>query len=193
MAALDNYKVVSESVNVARGTGDSTNIIPVRAYQFNRAIDQVSAIIDGGTSLAKVTSTGSVITNTVLVENRTLTAVATTAAATLTVVKAGLVAGGFSSTSAAAVAITLDSVANIISSFSTAGITLAAGSNIQFIVDNSAGANTITVAVDSGATIAVATPVITGGATLTISTANKIALFNLYLTSTTAGILSRII
>lgn len=120
-------------------------------------------------------------------------AINSTAAGTLTVVKSGLVAGLITSTSAADVTITLDSVANIITAFATAGVTLSTGSRIEFLVDNSQGANTVTVAVDAGTTIAVATPAITGGATLTVSTANKIGLFSLYLTSATTGILSRII
>jgi hypothetical protein len=117
----------------------------------------------------------------------------TTAGWTLANVKTGILAGVIKTTSAAAVTLTLDSVANLITSFAAAGVTIGAGSNIQFIVDNTTGSNTVTVAVDAGPTIAVATPVITGGATLTVSTANKIGLFNLYLSSATAGTLSRII
>lgn len=117
----------------------------------------------------------------------------TTAGWTLAEVKTALVAGAFKTTSAAAVTLTLDSVANIITSFAAANVTLTTGSVIEFYVDNSQGANTVTVAVDGGATIAVATPVITGGATLTVSTANKVGRFQLYLTSATTGILSRIV
>jgi len=118
-------------------------------------------------------------------------AVDTTAGWTLTEVKTALVAGAFKTTSAATVTLTLDSVANIITSFATAGVTLGAGSVVEFIVDNTAGANTV--AVDGGATIAVATPVITGGATLTVSTANKVGKFQLYIYSSTAAILSRLV
>lgn len=116
-----------------------------------------------------------------------------TAGWTLTEVKTGLVAGCIKSTTAAAVTITLDSVANIITAFATAGVTIGAGSIIEFVLDNTTGANGLTLAVDSGATIAVATPVITGGATLTCSTANKLARYQLYLQSATVGILSRIV
>jgi len=112
---------------------------------------------------------------------------------TLAGVKLGLLAGGIKTTSVGAITLTLDSVANIITSFSSAGVTLTTGSVLEFLVDNSQGANTVTVAVDGGATIAVATPAITGGATLTVSTANKIGMFQLYLTSPTTAILSRLV
>lgn len=117
----------------------------------------------------------------------------TTAGWTLTEVTNGLIAGCIKSTTAAAVTLTLDSVANIITAFATEGVTIGTGTVLEFITDNSQGANGLTTAVDGGATIAVATPVITGGATLTCSTANKIARYQLYITSATTGILSRIV
>lgn len=120
-------------------------------------------------------------------------AINTTGAGTLAVVTSGVLAGLITSTSASGVTVTMDSVANLLTAAAAVGVTLGAGSNIQFMIDNSGGANTVTLAVDSGATIAVATPAITGGATLTVSTANKVGLFNLYLTSVTAGTLSRIV
>ena len=60
----------------------------------------------------------------------------------------------------------------------------------DFFVDNSAGANTVTVAVNTG--ITVNTPAITGGATLTVSTANAVGQFRLVFTSATAAKLLRI-
>lgn len=182
----------------------------VKAGDFNPLVDRVNSLtandgtldqtltsitatnINGGTT-GVTTLNGLVVTGKSLVQNHTGIAIATTAAGTLAVVTSGLVAGLITSTSAAAVTLTLDSVANIITAFATAGVTIVAGTNLQFLVDNTAGANTITVAVDSGATIAVCTPAITGGATLTVSTANAIALFNLYIATTTTGKLSRII
>lgn len=212
--ALDSLKVTKNTINTLRLTGNADNIIPVRAKSFNDLINTLytgtatlgsvtasgTLAVTGATTLSSTlavtgvtTLTGSLVTSKATVNNRTLTAVNTTAAATLTVVKAGLIAGGFSSTSAAGVTVTLDSVAATITAFAAAGITLATGSSIQFIIDNSQGANTVTLAVDAGTTWAVATPAITGGATLTVSTANKIGLFQLYLTSATTGIISRIV
>lgn len=150
----------------------------------------------GGLGVAKnATIGGHFVTSKSVVQNHTpyTAAVDTTAGWTLAEVKTGMVAGVIKTTSAAAVTLILDSVANIITAYATAGITLTTGSNIQFYVDNTTGANTVTVQVDGGATIAVATPVITGGATLTLSTANKVGLYNLYLQSATVGILSRVI
>jgi hypothetical protein len=183
----------------------SVNNTPARVSELNTVIDGINSIdtttintsgaVTLGSTLAVtgISTLGSLTTTGALTLKRSLTAVATTAAATLTVVKAGLLTGGFSSTSAAGVSIVLDSIANIITAYATAGVTITTGSQILFIVDNSQGSSTVTVAVDAGTTIAVATPALTGGATLTVSTANKVGLFSLYLTSATTGILSRII
>lgn len=151
-------------------------------------------VTSGGVGISKnITIGGELVTSKLLVANHTAVPINTTGAGTLAVVTSGVIAGLITSTSAAAVTITLDSVANMIAAFSAVNVAITTGTNIQFIIDNSQGANTVTLAVDSGATIAVATPAITGGATLTISTANKIGLFNLYLTSATTAILSRVI
>jgi hypothetical protein len=150
----------------------------------------------GGLGVAKnATIGGQLVANKNLVRAITpyTAATDTTAGWTLTEVKTALVAGGFKTTSAAAVTLTLDSVANIITAFATAGVTITTGSTIEFSIDNTQGANTVTLAVDGGATIAVATSPITGGATLTVSTANKVGRFQLYLASATTGILSRVV
>ncbi len=117
----------------------------------------------------------------------------TTAGWTLADVTAGLIAGVLKTTSAAAVTLTLDSVANIITAFGVAGITLATGSEIVFSVDNSQGSNTVTLAVDGGATISVGTTKLTGGITLTTSTAQVRGKFSLYFTSATTAKLNAII
>lgn len=135
---------------------------------------------------------GSLVTGQAVINNHSAVAIPTTAAGTLATVTSGVIAGLISSTSVAAVTLTLDSVANITAAFALNGITIGAGTELQFIVDNTAGASTITLAVDAGATIAVATSVLTGGSTLTVSTANKIGVFQLYIYSATNAILSRI-
>ena len=150
----------------------------------------------GGIGVAKNGTIGGqlVAKKNVIRANTTYTAgTDTTAGWTLTEVKNGLIAGTIKSTTAAAVTLTLDSVANIITAFAAAGVTIGAGTTLEFVLDNTGGANTLTLAVDGGATIAVATPVITGGATLTVSTANKVGRFQLYIYSATAAILSRIV
>ena len=116
------------------------------------------------------------------ISKTTATAVNTTATVTAPQVAGGL----FTSTSAAAVGLTLPSATAI-----AAQIGAVQGTTFDFLVDNSAGANTVTVIVGSG--IAVATPAITGGATLTVSTANVVGQFRLLFTSGTAAVLSRIV
>lgn len=133
---------------------------------------------------------GQFSTSSGVVSNRTAVPINTTGAGTLAVVSSGVKAGLISSTSAAGVTVTLDSVANTIAAV---GGGIGVGSYLEFIIDNSQGASTVTLAVDSGATWAVATPAITGGATLTVSTANKLGRFQLYITSATTGIVSRMI
>lgn len=131
--------------------------------------------------------TGQLTTSKGVLNKHTGVAANTTAAATLAVVQAGVVAGLITSTSAATVTVTLPSAAVLL-----AALGASAGSWYDFAIDNSAGANTVTLAVDAGATIAVTTPAITGGATLTVSTANSIGFFRIYFTSATAAKLFRL-
>ncbi len=153
-----------------------------------------SIIGAGGLGITKnATIGGQLTTSSGILNKHTAVDIATTAAGTLAVVTSGVIAGAITTTSAAAVTLTLDSVANMITAFTAAGKpTPAAGSWYDFSIDNTAGSNTVTLAVDSGATIAVITPVITGGATLTISTANAVGVFRLYFSSVTAAKLLRL-
>ena len=45
--SLEGIKVVTDTVNVARATGNNSNIIPVRAFNFNQIVDKLGNIIDG--------------------------------------------------------------------------------------------------------------------------------------------------
>lgn len=99
---------------------------------------------------------------------------------TATVLAANFKKGYFTSTSAAAVSLTTDTAANI-----ATAIGAVAGTVFDFYVDNSGGANTVTVILGAG--ITVATPVVTGGGTLTVSTANGVGIFRLVFTSATAA------
>lgn len=86
------------------------------------------------------------------------------------------------STSAAAVTITLPTAADL-----ATFIGAERGSSFEFSVDNSAGANTVTVSLGTG--ITVSTPAITGGSTLTVSTVNAVGVFKVvFITGTTAKI-----
>lgn len=97
-----------------------------------------------------------------------------------------LTGGYITSTSAAPVTITLPTA-----TLFAAAIGAEPGTRFQFLVDNSAGANTVTIDL-TGTGISVGTAPITGGGTLTVSVANAIGLFELFFTSTTAAILRRI-
>jgi len=209
----DDFVIFSQAI-VKDGSGNLSSALAFTANNTHTGVETFSGtIVSSGTTDSTSTTTGDIKTagglgvaknaqvggqfviskNIVRKTTPYTAAVDTTAGWTLAEVKTALIAGAFKTTSAAAVTLTLDSVANIITSFATAGVPLGTGSTIEFSIDNTAGANTVTLAVDGGATIAVATPVITGGATLTTSTANKIGRFQLYLSSTTAGILSRVV
>lgn len=95
--------------------------------------------------------------------------------------------GGITSTSAAGVTATLDTAVAI-----AAQIGAVQGTTVEFYVDNTAGANTVTVAVGAG--IVAAAPVITGGATLTVaaSATQGIGIYRLVFSSATAAVLFRI-
>ncbi len=112
---------------------------------------------------------------------------ATAINATATVTAAQLAGGLLTSTSAAATTMTLPTATLL-------GTQLKAsqGTSFKFYVDNTAGANTVTVAVGSG--IVAAAPVITGGATLTVaaSATQGIGIFEIVFSSATAAVLYRI-
>jgi hypothetical protein len=162
--------------------------------QVNRISNVGGDIVTNGiVNSGNTTTSGQLTGSAGILQKHTGVAINTTGAGTLAVVTSGVLAGLITSTSAAGVTVTLDSVANMITAFTAAGkVAPAAGSWYDFAIDNSAGANTVTLAVDAGATIAVVTPAITGGATLTVSTANVIGTFRLYFKSTTAAKLFRL-
>lgn len=109
--------------------------------------------------------------------------VAINATATATVDQ--LLSGYITSTSAAATTITTPTATAL-----AAALNAVQGTSFDFMIDNSAGANTVTLALDSS--IAVVTPAITGGATLTVSTANAIGTFRVVFTSNTTAKIFRI-
>lgn len=98
--------------------------------------------------------------------------------ATATITAANLAKGYVSSTSAAAVTLTLPTATQLATELSAKQ-----GTTFDFIIDNSAGANTITLALGTG---------ITTSNQLTITTANGVAQYRLFFTSNTAANLKRI-
>lgn len=112
-------------------------------------------------------------------------AIATTALGTVATITEGIQAGLITSTSAAAVTLTLPTATQLATS-----IGATQGTTVDFIVDNSAGSNTITVVVATG--ITVGTVSITGSGDLTVSTVEVMGWFRIYFTSATTAIIRRI-
>lgn len=104
--------------------------------------------------------------------------------ATATASAAELATGLITSTSAAAVALTLPDADDL-----AAALGAEAGSWFDFAVDNSAGDNTVTVT--ASASITAATAVVTGGATLTVAS-GAVGLFRIYFVSGTAAKIYRV-
>lgn len=127
-------------------------------------------------SISERTADSGITLSQATIEKHTTFAVPITA----TVLAANFKKGYFTSTSAAAVSLTTDTATAI-----ATAIGAVAGTVFDFFVDNSAGANTVTVVLGAG--ITVNTPAITGGATLTVSTANAVGWFRLIFTSATTA------
>ncbi len=156
---------------------------------IKQIIDNLNSITDGTYTFTAITST-SVNTSTLtatgatrvgsLTENHTATAINATA----TVSGVEMASGLITSTSAAATALTFPTAAALL-----AAIGGSVGSSFSLIVDNSAGANTVTMT--PSATITAATAVITGGATLTVAS-GATGLFRIYFPSATTAKVYRI-
>jgi len=168
--------------------GAPERFLPVKSYDHNLVVDDLTNLDDTVTTLTDGTAdfVGDTITLTgaakvgVVTENHTASAINATATATATQMATGLI----TSTSAAATAITFPTAAALL-----AAIGGAIGSSFELIVDNSAGANTVTMT--ASATITAATAVITGGATLTVAS-GATGIFKIYFTSATAAKVYRI-
>jgi hypothetical protein len=134
----------------------------------------------------RMTTGNAHVLNTDWLEMRCQVGNATTAAisGTATITAANLATGTLVFTGGAGTQ-TLPTATNI-------GTQLGAVTTFDFIVDNTAGSGTCTIAVNTG--IVAAVPIITGGATLTIanSATQGIGLFRLAFSSATAAILYRI-
>jgi hypothetical protein len=147
-------------------------------FYSSQSLDTVLANINGAT-----TSEGSAIfSQGILIEHTNTAAVNASA----TISAAELAKGYVTSTSALATTITLPTATLL-------GTQLGAskGTVFTFYVDNTAGANTVTVAVGVGI---VTQSVLTGGETLTIanSATEGIGTFQIVFSSATAAVLSRI-
>lgn len=119
---------------------------------------------------------------TLYVKKPVASAINSTNTATAAQVATGLI----TSTSGAATSITLPTATQLATQLGAVR-----GSHFEFIVDNTAGANTVTMIAGSGITVASA---LTGGTTLTVpATTSGIAIFRVTFASTIAATLARIV
>lgn len=132
-------------------------------------------------SIAEKTSGGGITFTKATIRKHTGTAINTTA----TVTAAQLAGGLLTSTSAAAVTMTLPTATALATQ-----LTAVQGTIFDFVVDNSAGANTVTVAVGSG--IVASTFPSTNTLTLGASATTGTAVFRITFISATAATLTRI-
>lgn len=105
--------------------------------------------------------------------------------ATATLTAAQVSNGLITSTSAAATSITLPTATILADQLQAKR-----GNDFSLIIDNSAGASTVTLVVNTG--ITAITAVITGGATLTVAS-GTVAYFRIYFTSITTAKIARTI
>lgn len=116
-----------------------------------------------------------------IIQHRAAAAINVTATATPVQIQNGLI----TSTSAAAVALTVPTATDL-----ATAISAVRGTSVDFMVDNSAGANTVTVTVNTG--ITAVTAVVTGSDTLTVAS-GAVGTFRIFFTSATVAKIARII
>lgn len=182
--AIDVFPATADKIN--DGTvNTAVRVAPSASVTFN-AIDAINwetsnQVLSTNTITEQSSGSGITLAKPVIQKAGTAKAVDVTGAIT-----AAELAGGYiTSTSAAAVSATLPTASLLATQLGAV-----AGTRFQFTVDNSSGANTVTIVVNTG--ITVNTSPITGGSTLTVSTANAVAIFELFFTSTTTAKLLRI-
>ena len=106
--------------------------------------------------------------------------------ATATLTAAECLSGVITSTSAAAVALTLPSAADLIAVLNGGG----QGTTFELIIDNSSGANSVTIT--PSATIAAITSPFTVTNPMIVTTAQKVGCFKFYFISSTAAVITRV-
>ncbi len=170
--------LVQSAIKTTTGAPTATAGYFAPSAMIQNAVDGTLYINTGTTAApvwATIDSTGGFPIPTLVAKNVTAT------------LSAAEVLGGYiTSTSAAAVALTTPTATAI--GALIPGI--ARGVTVDLYIDNSAGANTITLTLDGSITAPAGA--ITGGNTLTVTTTHKVGLFRLYFTSTTAAVIYRI-
>ncbi len=188
--AMDVYPFSGDAIN--GGSANASISVPANVAKtfiadttgnWETTTESVSvATLYADTITEKTSGAGIIMAKPIIRKAGTAKAVNTTGAIT-----AAELAGGYiTSTSAAAVTATLPTAALLATQLGAA-----AGTVFEFVVNNAAGANTVTMAVNTGI---VTSSAVTGGDTLTVAASATvgIACFRITFISTTAAILSRI-
>jgi hypothetical protein len=177
------------SVSFRGSSGGSDNVVfpATGGIQLNNLTASSAVFTDSSKNLVSVTNTGTgnnVLSISPILKGLIVTAVSLSAInSTATATVAQLATGVITSTSAAATTITLPTATLLATQLGAVR-----GTTFEFTVDNSAGANTVTMALGTGTT---ALSAITGGGTLTVAS-GVVAVFRYYFTGTTAAKFYRI-
>lgn len=181
---LKGFGSVRFFIGTAAQWAASTKILAVN--EFAIVSDQAGVVKQGQalTSLQRVGPAFALLPNMIktfapAAINRTPVSINATATATA----AQLVTGAIKSTSAAATSITLPTPA-----LTLAALQAAQGTSFDFIIDNSAGASTVTIVAGTGWT---ALAVVTGGNTLTVAS-GSVGIFRIYFKSGTTAVIGRL-
>src|ERR1700751_413793 len=186
--SVSGAKVLNISASGLDVTGAITATTSISATTSILATTTVTATTGLITnSITELTSGKGITLSKNIIRKATLAALNTTGTVTAAMVNNG----GITSTSGAAVTATIDTVANLVTQLGAV-----AGTFVDFIVDNTAGSNTVTVVVPSGMVVAKQTSsgdtavdqLLTVAASATIG----MGMFRIYFSSTSAAILYRI-
>ena len=169
-----NNTAIGYNSNVA-----SNALTNATAIGYGAIVNTGNAIKLGNASVTAITTSGNIINL-----NPTLAAINTSATATA----ANIVSGYITSTTAAAVTITMPTATLIATEI---GGTVSRGTSLEFSVENTGSTNAVTLAVGTGITVQ-STVVVTGSNSLVIASANNIGRFRLVFTSGTTAKLFRI-
>lgn len=203
IGALTGQQTVQDALNANNTASGSNPFATLADVDGTGANITPATIVTTGsiTSGTTVTATTGVITDSITektagkgitllkntVQKRTLAALNSTGIVTAAMVNNG----GITSTSAAGVTATLDAIATIVTQ---TGAT--AGTSVDFVIDNTGGASTVTLAVSAG--IVVAKQTSSGDSavdqllTVAASSTIGVGVFRLYFQSTSAAVLFRV-
>ena len=177
IGTLAGQGVVDGNDNIFIGHGvTNQNVNANNSVAIGCNASKSNQAVVGGTSVVETVTRG--------VEINTCTPTSKNATATLTA--AECLSGVITSTSAAAVELTLPSAADLIAVLNGG----AQGTTFELIIDNSAGANSVTIV--PSATITALTSPVTITDDLIVTTAQKVGCFKFYFISSTAAVITRV-